>query len=113
MTNDAKRSLAEDIRDGLLALPQVTSVFSPQPLVAKVMQAGSESLGIGEGPLPVLIDTSSNPTEVSVSLGIDIGAEAVATCELADAEVRRLLALAGIEEAKIVVTIVHVRSLEV
>jgi len=101
--------VAAEIEAAVRATPGVADLYGPGSLMSNAVGAGARRLGLRDADAPlVLVQQNDDGTQVDIALGVHAAAGATVTTQTVHRVVRDLLAGHGQQEARIVLTVVHV-----
>ena len=109
MIESTDQTLAVEIEAAVRAVPGVTSLFRAGGIIAKVLDAGSQILGIEDSQNSLArVRLTPEGFRVEVAIGIDGSAGAVETTRGVESAIRALAVSRGADVAEIHVTVVHI-----
>jgi len=109
MIESTDQTLAVELESAVRAVPGVTALFRTGGIIAKVVDAGAQILGIEDSQSSLVrVRPTQTGLHVDVAIGIDGGAGAVETTRGVESAIRALAASRGRDVAGIHVTVVHI-----
>jgi hypothetical protein len=103
--------VAAEIEAAVRATPGVADLYGPGSLVSSVVDAGARGLGLRDAVAPlVVVRQEGDGTRVDIAMGVHAVTGATVTTQTVHRVVRDLLAAREQQDARIVLTVVHVHD---
>ena len=103
--------VAAEIEAAVRAIPGVADLYRPRSLVSNAVDASARRLGLRDADASlVLVQQTGEEFQVDIAMGVHSAAGATVTTQMVHRVVRDLFTEREQEDARIVLTVVHVQD---
>lgn len=109
MTKPTDQTMAADIETAARAVPGVSTVFRAGGIISKVVDAGTQLLGVHQNEARLIrLEHAPEGLRVEVAIGVHAGASAAETSHRVHAAITAMCAGRGCTPVEVRLTVVHI-----